>query len=177
MFYYIFSTTYQSIGDLFCPFIFLDFRTVCLIVIVLSTQNNQTKVRKSQKQFFMTSIFPKKPTSFFIIPTIDSKSGSLLRKYPLITIKMCVYFSKFSKLDKHWPTYIVSSYSSLYFNGSEYLFEINYNISRQNSSFRHNFLVSYPYRINWGSDWKDSKTVLLLKLWSQNAWINTFFYF
>ena len=29
MFYYIFSTTYQKIGDLFCPIIFLDFRTVC----------------------------------------------------------------------------------------------------------------------------------------------------
>ena len=29
MFYYIFSTTYQRIGDLFCPVIFLDFRTVC----------------------------------------------------------------------------------------------------------------------------------------------------
>ena len=30
MFYYIFNTTYQKIGDLFCPYIFLDFRTVCL---------------------------------------------------------------------------------------------------------------------------------------------------
>ena len=30
MFYYIFSTTYQKIGNLFCPVIFLDFRTVCL---------------------------------------------------------------------------------------------------------------------------------------------------
>ena len=29
LFYYIFSTTYQKIGDLFCPVIFLDFRTVC----------------------------------------------------------------------------------------------------------------------------------------------------
>ena len=29
MFYYIISTTYQKIGDLFCPIIFLDFRTVC----------------------------------------------------------------------------------------------------------------------------------------------------
>ena len=29
MFYYIISTTYQKIGDLFCPVIFLDFRTVC----------------------------------------------------------------------------------------------------------------------------------------------------
>ena len=28
MFYYIISTTYQKIGDLFCPVIFLDFRTV-----------------------------------------------------------------------------------------------------------------------------------------------------
>ena len=27
--YYIISTTYQKIGDLFCPDIFLDFRTVC----------------------------------------------------------------------------------------------------------------------------------------------------
>ena len=30
MFYYIISTTYQKIGDLFWPDIFLDFRTVCL---------------------------------------------------------------------------------------------------------------------------------------------------
>ena len=30
MFYYIFSTTYQKIGDLVCPVIFLHFRTVCL---------------------------------------------------------------------------------------------------------------------------------------------------
>ena len=29
MFYYIFSITYQKIGDLFCPVIFLDFPTVC----------------------------------------------------------------------------------------------------------------------------------------------------
>ena len=28
MFYDIFSTTYQKIGDLFCPVIFMDFRTV-----------------------------------------------------------------------------------------------------------------------------------------------------
>ena len=28
MFYHIIFTTYQKIGDLFCPFIFLDFRTV-----------------------------------------------------------------------------------------------------------------------------------------------------
>ena len=28
MFYYIISTTYQKIGDLFCPDIFLDFRRV-----------------------------------------------------------------------------------------------------------------------------------------------------
>ena len=30
MFYYIISTTYEKIGDLFCPVIFLDFRTVCV---------------------------------------------------------------------------------------------------------------------------------------------------
>ena len=29
MFLCIISTTYQNIGDLFCPVIFLDFRTVC----------------------------------------------------------------------------------------------------------------------------------------------------
>ena len=29
MIYYIISTTYQKIGDLFCPVIFLDFCTVC----------------------------------------------------------------------------------------------------------------------------------------------------
>ena len=28
MFYYIISTTYQKIGDLFCPLVFLDFRTM-----------------------------------------------------------------------------------------------------------------------------------------------------
>ena len=32
MFYYIISTTYQKIGDLFCPVIFLDFRTVCRLI-------------------------------------------------------------------------------------------------------------------------------------------------
>ena len=31
MFYYIISTTYQKIGDLFCPVICLDFRTVCTV--------------------------------------------------------------------------------------------------------------------------------------------------
>ena len=31
MFYHIIFTTYQKIGDLFCPFIFLDFRTVWFI--------------------------------------------------------------------------------------------------------------------------------------------------
>ena len=35
MFYYIFSTTYQKIGDLFCPVIFLDFRAACLHLIGL----------------------------------------------------------------------------------------------------------------------------------------------
>ena len=30
MFYYIISTTYQKTGDLFCPIIFLDFRTLCI---------------------------------------------------------------------------------------------------------------------------------------------------
>ena len=33
MFYYIFSITYQKIGDLFCFVIFLDFRTVHCSVI------------------------------------------------------------------------------------------------------------------------------------------------
>ena len=33
MFYYIFITTYQNIGDLFCLAIFLGFRTVCFVKI------------------------------------------------------------------------------------------------------------------------------------------------
>ena len=40
MFNYIFSTTYERIGDLFCSVIFLDFRTVC---------NKRTEVEKSPK--------------------------------------------------------------------------------------------------------------------------------
>ena len=32
-FYYIFITTYQNIGDLFCLAIFMDFRTVCFVKI------------------------------------------------------------------------------------------------------------------------------------------------
>ena len=35
--YYIISTTYQKIGDLFCPVIFVDFRTVWEIGTILST--------------------------------------------------------------------------------------------------------------------------------------------
>ena len=33
LFYYIISTTYQKIGDLFCLVIFLDFRTVWVVHI------------------------------------------------------------------------------------------------------------------------------------------------
>ena len=38
MFYYIFSTTYQKIGDLFCPIIILDFRTVCKVITFTELQ-------------------------------------------------------------------------------------------------------------------------------------------
>jgi hypothetical protein len=35
IFYYIFSTSYQKIEDLFCPVIFLDFRTVSVLQLHL----------------------------------------------------------------------------------------------------------------------------------------------
>ena len=40
MLYYLFSTTYQRIGDLFCPVIFLNFCTVCLEIMKVFAYNN-----------------------------------------------------------------------------------------------------------------------------------------
>ena len=53
-FYYIFSTTYQKIGDLFCLVIFLDFRTVCFNGVIIShliLQNEETKLKMFVKPF------------------------------------------------------------------------------------------------------------------------------
>ena len=68
MFYYIISTTYQKIGDLFCPVIFLDFRTVCIEVRLFSkvlgcimfAQGKKTAGNQGNYQNFETSLLPKK---------------------------------------------------------------------------------------------------------------------
>ena len=46
MFYHIIFTTYQKIGDLFCPFICLDFRSVVYRYVI-----DTTRLQKSKNQF------------------------------------------------------------------------------------------------------------------------------
>ena len=41
MFYFIFSTIYKKIGDLFCPVIFLDFCTMCGLTEILEKRLRQ----------------------------------------------------------------------------------------------------------------------------------------
>ena len=49
MFYYIISTTYQKIGDLFCLDIFLDFRTVCATTLIYGRFHVEQKENVGQR--------------------------------------------------------------------------------------------------------------------------------
>ena len=64
MFYYIISTTYQKIGDLFCPVVFLDFRTVCSASI-FSLLQKSLKARECQLKKHFHQIFP-----FFLVSLV-----------------------------------------------------------------------------------------------------------
>ena len=69
MFYFIISTTYQKIGDLFCPVIFLDCRTVWVekisfhCIVCVSKKNH---VLNTKQVHFLTVQYPNTIDNFFI---------------------------------------------------------------------------------------------------------------
>ena len=58
MFYYIISNTYQKIGDLFCPVILLDFRTVC------DEETSSNKLKNEDQEFL--KVFSRSLKQFYL---------------------------------------------------------------------------------------------------------------
>ena len=70
MLYYIISTTYQKIGDLFYPVIFLDFCTVCPKSSILHPLNSNKRFqRRSQGQDLSWQLLPSPRTLQWLLWT------------------------------------------------------------------------------------------------------------
>ena len=88
LFYYIISTTYQKIGDLFCLVIFLDFRTVCKVSFfgqctkmqLITLQNFNIQICFSQSLWFFS-------LKFWFIGQIMSRIHLIL---PKMHTNLCV---------------------------------------------------------------------------------------
>ena len=102
MFYYIISTTYKKIGDLFCPVVFLDFRTVCSASI-FSLLQKSLKARECQlKKHLLACSFHFSVLSHVIVVCVRP-----LIVYPISTSFSILWLNYFCPLGEKASPYFL----------------------------------------------------------------------